>query len=265
MNTHSFTTAEIDTDLNLSGSISSIKGYIDDFKTRSARVLQTYQFTALEYGEDVDENYIEAGVASADQSNNLVVFIHGGNWRAYSAEDFAFVGARFLENRHRFISLNYSPCPIVTMSGIVGQVIRAMTKIAQRHPYAEIHLVGHSAGAHLALLACYTNWWKQACYPRNPVVRCSMLSGLFDLEPISRSFLKSSLGLTPLEIATLSPINLIPNPEIAYRLLVGDREAAIYQRQSEELEISLCRVGASVVRERLINTDHLSILYTDLF
>lgn len=85
----------------------------------------------------------------------LVVFIHGGYWRALDKSDHSFVVPPLLDAGAVVANLNYDLCPDVTLDQICAQAIAGI-----RHCHANaahwgadpgrMILIGHSAGAHLA-------------------------------------------------------------------------------------------------------------------
>ncbi len=56
---------------------------------------------------------------AADPNAPCIVFIHGGYWRSFDKDDFAFVAAPFLEQGIAVATLNYDLCPAVSIGTIV--------------------------------------------------------------------------------------------------------------------------------------------------
>ena len=149
----------------------------------------------------------------------VIIYVHGGYWRALDKSDFSFVAPSFVADGAMVVVPNYALCPTVTIEEIALQMVRAVDW-TWRHAAAHggnpqrIAVVGHSAGAHLAamLLSCR---WKQVAehLPAQPLAGALSISGLYDLEPLRHTpFLQDDLRLTPAQVARLSPA-FFPRPK----------------------------------------------------
>ena len=169
----------------------------------------------------------------------VLVFIHGGWWRALDKSDHSFVAPSFVQAGAMVVVPNYSLCPVVTIEQIALQTTRALAwawRNAARFGGARsrIVVVGHSAGGHLAamLLACR---WKTVAddLPPRLVHGALSISGLFDLEPVRQTpFLAADLQLTPAAVRRLSPA-FFPRPRGPLAALVGGLESEEFIRQNQ--------------------------------
>ena len=84
----------------------------------------------------------------------VLVFIHGGYWRALDKSDASFVAPPFVDAGAMVVVPNYDLCPTVSMETIALQLANAL---AWTHRHARVHggdpsrlvVCGHSAGGHL--------------------------------------------------------------------------------------------------------------------
>ena len=87
----------------------------------------------------------------------VLVYIHGGYWRALDKRDQSFVAAPFVDAGAMVVLPNYALCPAVTIEAIALQLVAAVAWV-HRHAGehggdpARIVVAGHSAGGHLAAL-----------------------------------------------------------------------------------------------------------------
>ena len=87
----------------------------------------------------------------------LFVYIHGGYWQAITKEQNAQFAAGLVRSGFAVANLDYSYCPETPLPQIVLQ-IRAALNFLRREAdnlgvdASRLHLVGHSAGAHLAAM-----------------------------------------------------------------------------------------------------------------
>ncbi len=171
----------------------------------------------LRYGDGPSEtlDVFPAAVPNAP----VLIYVHGGYWRALDKSDFSFVAPSFVADGAMVVVPNYALCPAVSVEDIALQMVKTVAWTwhhAAEHGGnpARIALVGHSAGAHLAamLLSCR---WKQVdeALPLQPLAGALAISGLYDLEPIRHTeFLQTDLKLTSAQVNRLSPA-FFPRPK----------------------------------------------------
>lgn len=196
----------------------------------------------------------------------VLVFIHGGYWRALDKSDHSFVAPSFTADGALVVVVNYALCPAVTVEHIVMQLVRALVWV-WRHAAAHggdpsrITLVGHSAGAHLAamLMSCR---WKQVAddLPAQPVTGALAISGLYDLEPLRLApFIQADLQLTPASVARLSPA-FFPRPKSGKLFAaVGLEESDEFIRQNRLIR-DVWGPTAVPVCETVPRSNHFTVL-----
>ena len=192
----------------------------------------------LRYGEGDGETIDVFPSTVSSQGAPVMVFIHGGYWRALDKSDHSFIAPAFNAQGAIVMVPNYALCPAVGIEHIMMQMVRAVAWAWQHaasfggNP-SRMALVGHSAGGHMAtmLLSCR---WKQVAeeLPPQLVNGALSISGLYDLEPLRHApFIQSDLQLTPASVARLSPA-FFPRPKTSAN---GPRlYAAVGLDESEE-------------------------------
>jgi len=196
----------------------------------------------------------------------VLVFIHGGYWRALDKADHSFIAPAFNAAGATVVVPNYALCPAVGIEHITLQLARAVAWV-WRHAAgfggdpARIALAGHSAGGHLTamLLSCR---WKEldAELPQQPVTGGLALSGLYDLEPLRHTpTLQGDLRLTPTAVARLSPA-FFPRPKGAkLYAVVGLDESDEFLRQNALIR-DVWGPTAVPVCETVPGANHFTIL-----
>lgn len=169
----------------------------------------------------------------------VLVYLHGGYWRALDKSDFSFVAPAFTQTGALVAVPNYALCPAVSIEDITWQMVRALQWLFQHAAQYDgdpqrIAVVGHSAGGHLAamMLSCR---WKQVdeALPAQLVSGAMSISGLFDLEPLRHTpFLQGDLKLTPASVRRLSPA-FFPRPKARLYAVVGAAESDEFLRQNQ--------------------------------
>jgi arylformamidase len=195
----------------------------------------------------------------------VLVFIHGGYWRALDKSDASFIAPSFVQAGALVVVPNYALCPAVSIEHITLQLVRALAwTYRNAHLYGgdprRIVVAGHSAGGHLAAMLLSCHWQAVAADLPAQLVRSALsISGVFDLEPLRHApFLKDDLSLTPASVRRLSPARL-PRPKGRLYATVGADESEEFLRQNELIR-KAWGAGAVPVCETIAGTHHMNVL-----
>ena len=140
------------------------------------------------YGSGPDETLDLFPVAGQPDAP-LLVFIHGGYWRALHSQDSVFMAQQFTAHGVAVAAINYTLAPEATLAHIVRQCQYAVTWLlndATQYGIAPQRtvLAGSSAGAHLAAMLLAPAW--QAAYgllPSSPSPQFRWPAGMSDPVP----------------------------------------------------------------------------------
>lgn len=169
----------------------------------------------------------------------VLVFIHGGYWRALDKSDFSFVAPAFTQAGAMVVVPNYALCPAVSIEHITWQLLHALQWVwrnaaAHGGDPQRIVVAGHSAGAHLAAMMLSARWRQVADDLPSQLVGAAMaISGVYDLEPLRHTpFLQADLQLNPVSVKRLSPA-FFPRPKGKLYAAVGAEESGEFLRQNQ--------------------------------
>lgn len=181
----------------------------------------------------------------------VAVFIHGGYWRSMDKSDHSFLAPALHAMGATVVLPGYDLCPALTIPQITMQMVRALAWV-WRHIERfngdpnRITVMGHSAGGHLTAMLLSCRWSDfDPSLPASLVRRGLSISGLHDLEPVSRApFLREDLKLTAEDVRRASPA-LLPAPRQACLYAVaGAEESSEFVRQTQLIQSAW---GPSVV------------------
>lgn len=169
----------------------------------------------------------------------LLVYIHGGYWRALDKSDFSWVAPPFVDHGIAVAVVNYGLAPATPIEEIVRQMLRALAWLYRKADDLQfdpqrICVSGHSAGGHLAAMMLAALWSRYADdLPENLVKGALAVSGVFDLEPLVHApFVNVDLQLDAERAAALSPARMLPATRAPMYTAVGGNESAEFKRQT---------------------------------
>ena len=241
--------------------------YLESWARRSEQVRASQRVTLdVRYGDEPGELLDVFPAAAGSRDAPVLVFIHGGYWRALDKRDVSFVAPPFTRAGACVVIPNYALAPAVTVPHITLQMVRAVAwtfrHIADHGgDPLRITVAGHSAGGQLAAMMLACQWPRHdAALPAQVVRSALAVSALHDLDPIMRTpFLQQTLQLTAAQVAMASPARLPAPPHGTLYSVTGGDESEEYIRQNRLIQQ---RWGAQRVPvcEPVLGRNHFSIL-----
>jgi arylformamidase len=261
---HLTTQEEIDREYNPRIGVDDVDGIVRGWKERSAATRAgNAGWLRRSYGATLAE-YLDIFPAAAPNAP-VHVFIHGGYWRAFSADDFSFIADSGLVRGATTVVVNYELCPKVRVTEIVRQVRAAVAWIWRNAPelgadHDSIALSGHSAGGHLVGRLIATPWERDYGLPPGVIKGACAISGLFDLEPLRWSWLQPAVQFSGDDILNESPIRHLPSTATSVLAAVGALESREFHRQTDAYAEALRQSGTPVQTLDLPGRNHFTVL-----
>ena len=204
--------------------------------------------------------------AGQSQGAPLVFLIHGGAWRSGEAKDYALGATAGLARGAHWVVPDFSS--VLACDGDLGAMleelklafalVQAMAQ-AMGVDIQNIHVCGHSSGAHLAAcLAVATA--NPDTGGRHPIASLLCCSGLYDLEPVRHSARSAYLALSDEAVHALSPIRHLQAFSMPVHLMCGTFELPEFMRQTYEFAQSLALSAAPVRLSWVEGLNHFEVL-----
>ncbi len=200
----------------------------------------------------------------------VLIFIHGGFWRAMSKSESSFVGPAFTSHGVCVVVPDYDLCPgtkdkPITISDITMQMVKAVAWVHKNiRKYGgnpkRITVAGHSAGGHLTSMLATCNWSAyDRSLPDNVMRNGLAISPLNDLIPIKYTPFIADLNISEEESLRASPAFLPKPKNMVLFSVVGAKESDEFIRQNTLTQKAW---GTDVVPvcEALPGHNHFSIL-----
>jgi len=199
----------------------------------------------------------------------IIVFIHGGAWRAGLAKNYAFPAELFVRAGAHFIVPDFAAVQDVggSLMPMADQVRRA---VAWVHRNARsfggdpdrLYVSGHSSGAHLAGVVLTTHWARDFNLPVDTVKGGLCSSGMYDLKPVRLSARSNYVKFTDEMEQTLSSQRHLDKLHAPLVVSHGTLESPEFQRQARDFTAAVTAAGKPV--KLLVGEDynHFEIIET---
>jgi arylformamidase len=189
----------------------------------------------------------------------IVVYIHGGYWKAGDKAGYGFPCAVFNQAGITWIPINYRLAPNVSLDEIIDDVRCALAWV---HSNAtdfggdpdRIIVSGSSAGGHLTGMIAAKGWHSKYGLPENVVKGVAAMSGLYDLEPFLHTSQKNYLNLDVSAVERNSPVQNLPRADLPMLIAWAGKETDEFMRQSQDYA-NLCQAAGNSV-ETLFYKEH---------
>jgi len=216
--------------------------------------------------------YFPAG-ASADEAAHCgttkypaLLFFHGGSWRDGDRESYAFVGRAFAARGFITFIADYRKAPAHRFPDFIDDAAAAIASARRelgKRDCADpdrLFVMGHSAGAHITMLAALDPKWLGAHgLDSSAIAGIIGLAGPYDFYPFTSDAARDALGHWPKPEET-QPIHFANGNAPPMLLLTGDADTTVKPRNSKVLAKRIAESKGSAHTEFYPGVTHSGII-----
>jgi arylformamidase len=215
---------------------------------------------------------LNASNSSNSLSTPTQIFIHGGAWRSGFAADYGFLAEAFCNNGANLAIIDFDNVLEADngLAGMVHQVRKAIAwiyknaKILNTDP-RDLHIFGHSSGAHLAATTLANDWQSKYAVPTDVIRSAICCSGIYELAPVRLSSRNEYMHLTEPQEHTFSPQRYVESITTPVMIIHGSLESPEFIRQAISFSDAIKTHSIASDLTHLIevkNQNHFEILET---
>ena len=171
----------------------------------------------------------------------VVVFYYGGRWEFGNREDYRWFAEALARNGFVAILPDYRKYPQVKLDGFMTDAANALAwSFEHAAEYGgdrdQLFVMGHSAGAHLALmLATNAQWMASHQIEPTRLAGAIGLAGPYNFLPLTADDMIGMFGSTPEQQARSQPINFVDGDEPPMLWLHGSADNTVWPKNSTTL------------------------------
>jgi acetyl esterase/lipase len=213
----------------------------------------------LTYGPDLRQKLDLYRPDKPRADGKTVIFFYGGSWDSGSKADYLFVAQALVAGGYTVVIPDYRLYPEVRFPTFVEDGARAVRWTADRVGTERVFIMGHSAGAHIALmLAANTPYLPAAGVDRPKLAGAIGLSGPYDFLPLKSAKLIEIFGGA--NNPNIEAITFAKTPLPPALLIHGDADTTVYPRNSQHLAAAWRANGAAVELKLYPGVGHIDTI-----
>jgi acetyl esterase/lipase len=207
--------------------------------------------------------YVSRNAAAAPSP--VIVFIYGGSWASGDKDDYRFAGAAFAARGFVTVIPDYRVAPQVRFPSFIEDCAAAVRWVVDHiGEYGgdsnRIVLVGHSAGAHNAMmLALDAHYLRDAGVDAQRIRGVAGLAGPYDFLPFDVDATRNAFGQAPHPELT-QPIHFARGDAPPLLLLWGEDDTTVGPRNLQNLSQAVRAAGGSVESRTYPGVSHVGIM-----
>lgn len=197
----------------------------------------------------------------------IMIYIHGGAWRAGSASLYAYQAETFVHAGAHYVVPDFNNVGEVggSLLPMVDQIRRSVVWVYKNAKQFggdadRIYVSGQSSGGHLAGVLLTTDWQKDFGVSADIIKGGVPASGMFDLKPVRLSIRSSYVKFTDEMEEKLSPERHLDKLVAPIALVYGSLETPEFQRQSRDFAAAVKAASKPVSLSLMEGYNHFEVM-----
>lgn len=220
----------------------------------------------IRYGDKPHQTldvYMPPRINKDEKTRDVLVFFYGGRWTKGAKEDYRFIGQFFAEAGFITIIPDYAKYPFVRFPAFVDDGAKALAWVhdtagAYGGNKNRIHVMGHSAGAHIGALVAADESYLAAHGKavRDVIFDFVGLAGPYAFKPDEPDL----IDMFPKPYRTMQVPTFIDGDEPPMLLMWGDADTDVGLFNLEKTEKRIIEKNGHVRRAIINGADHIDVL-----
>lgn len=221
--------------------------------------------SGVAFGENPRQRLDVYAPVDGGGNNPVLVFFYGGSWASGFRQGYAFAAKAFASRGYTVVVPDYRLVPDVHFPAFIedgaSAIAWTLANIAQHGgDPARVSLMGHSAGAHIAMmLALDTQWLKAAGVDPKAIRAAVGLAGPYDFYPFTYAATRRAFGQAP-DGRLTQPIAFARGDAPPIFVAHGADDKLVYPKNSIALAEVLKKAGAPVTLKTYPDLGHVGIV-----
>jgi acetyl esterase/lipase len=218
----------------------------------------------ISYGSE-PANRLDLYLPRHPQDAPVVVFFFGGGWNSGDKSSYKFVGAALAAAGIIVVVPNYTLYPKARFPAFMHDAAQAVAWTRTHAPDwggdpQRLFVVGHSAGAHIAVLLALDPQYLQQVGGGTQWLRGVVgLAGPYDFLPFTDAYLNDLFG-PPARFALSQPINFVRAEAPPLLLMHGLQDRRVSPTNTRRLSAALHAAGADASTQYFERADHAALV-----
>ena len=207
----------------------------------------------------------KANSAAKGKLAPVVIFFYGGSWDSGSKDDYLFVAEALVSRGYVTVIADYRLYPEVKFPALMQDPAMVVDWVARHiadfsgNPQ-QLFLMGHSAGAHLAVMLSVNAAYLQAAGTSPAILRgCIGLAGPYDFLPLTSDRLKAIFAPES-EQWRSQPVNFVDGKQPPMFLLMGLKDTVVWPRNTLRMADAVQRHGGEVKVSTYPDYNHVDMV-----
>lgn len=242
--------------------------YLHEYAVRSAAAREQLEVRiGVRYGPRSEQllDFFPAGREGAP----MLVFVHGGYWQEVSRHVSAFMALDLVPRGISVAALGYGLAPAYTLPEIIAMVADGIRWICRNTGQLSgapgaVYLSGCSAGAHLIAMSLLDEpgWARCRMRPSDAIGGAILLSGVYDLDPIRRTYVNEPLRLDEDTARACSPLHNLRAAAFPPLIVArGENETDEFGRQQADFVAAVRALGGRVTDFVAPSRNHFDLAF----